>query len=121
VIHGATSKEMTPPAQRPSFISDTAWKMLCALSTLEGFKGTIVSTQRPNDLSRLADVVSHILKHPAAWRTWYDSSEPQNIPPPCVAIGIAMDKFDRLLILRCLRRDKLYSAVQVRCMSIPCH
>ena len=57
-------------------------------------------------------LISDVQENPAAWREMYDAASPQDFtyPVPFDAVG----GMDRMVILRCLRPDKVIPAVQVR-------
>jgi dynein heavy chain len=89
---------LTPPGNAPNpapdFLSDRAWRELCKLSKLPPFLG-------------LSDAISAA---PAAWRHLYDSLSPhtERLPGHFGALG----SFQKLLIVRCVRPDKVMPAVQ---------
>ncbi|XP_044576956.1 dynein axonemal heavy chain 7 [Cotesia glomerata] len=77
-----------------SWLPAKLWDELCRLDDVPGFKGIKVSFETENKF----------------WKNLFDSKEPhiEALPPP-------FDKFtnfQRLLILRCLRPDKIISGVQ---------
>ncbi|KAJ3286989.1 Dynein heavy chain 7, axonemal [Borealophlyctis nickersoniae] len=80
----------------PSWITEKAWGDVCRLASLKGFKGF--------DAGFRQNVVE--------WKHLFDSAEPQELAMP----GIWKDQlnpFQKLLVLRCLRPDKMTSAVSL--------
>ena len=74
---------------------EKSWNELCRLDDLERFKGI---------RSRFALEVND-------WKKIYDSLEPQNEPLP-KDWSVRLELFQFLLVLRCLRPDKIIPAVQ---------
>ncbi|KAL7748727.1 hypothetical protein RI367_005881 [Sorochytrium milnesiophthora] len=79
----------------PSWLSDSSWTQLCRLSGMSAFKGL------------LPTFVEH-LNH---FRKIYDSADPQEILLP-QALRASLSTFQQLLILRCIRPDKMTPAIQ---------
>ena len=65
------------------------WDELCRLSDMPAFKG----------------LRQHFQDHLSAWRQFYESKDPHEaeLPEPWNKI----DEFKRMLILRCIRPDKV--------------
>jgi dynein heavy chain len=83
--------------QRPcrSWISAKAWSEICQAATIsDAFQNL------PRDVA--TDV--------PAWKAFFDSSEPQNTPLP-EPYGTSLKEFDKLLVIRMLRPDKLIPSV----------
>uniref|UniRef100_A0A8I6GJB4 Dynein, axonemal, heavy chain 1 n=1 Tax=Rattus norvegicus TaxID=10116 RepID=A0A8I6GJB4_RAT len=79
----------------PHWLSDRAWRDILALSNLPAF--STFST----------DFVQHLPKFQAI----FDSAEPHREPLPGIW-NTYLDEFQKLLILRCLRGDKVTNAMQ---------
>jgi hypothetical protein len=78
-----------------SWISPKAWGEICRVATLaSAFKNL------PNAIS----------EHLDAWREVFDASDPQNVPLPG-AYAEELTDFDKLLVIRMLRPDKLIPSV----------
>ncbi|KAL6428105.1 hypothetical protein ACFW04_008466 [Cataglyphis niger] len=71
------------------------WDQLCRLDSIPGFEGIRKS---------FSNAISE-------WKKIFDSREPQKQPYPSPYRNINL--FERLLILRCIRPDKIISAVQI--------
>jgi dynein heavy chain len=87
-------EEMPNPAA--SWLSENAWHEMMRLSQLDNFKG----------------LTKQVTEAPNAWRAVYDSLEPHIMELPG-RIGKACEAmpFMKVVILRCLRRDKVVPAV----------
>jgi dynein axonemal heavy chain len=93
VAGGATSKENSNPAE--DWLTQDSWNNVLALSDLPNFGNFEV------------DFVQSI----AAYRGYFDSQSPhhEDLPAPWQH---KLDQFQKLLVLRCLRPDKMQEAVQ---------
>jgi dynein heavy chain, axonemal len=72
-----------------------SWNELCRLSELSSFRG--ISEDVSSNLS--------------GWQTIYDSNTPQSEPLP-EPWNTNLSLFQKLVVLRCLRSDKLVPAIQ---------
>ncbi|XP_053995911.1 dynein axonemal heavy chain 7-like isoform X3 [Hylaeus anthracinus] len=83
-----------PYANPTTWLPAKQWNELCNLDNVESFSGVRKSFTENTD----------------QWRKLFDSKEPQNatIPKPFDALNL----FERMLILRCIRPDKIVPAVQ---------
>jgi dynein heavy chain len=54
-------------------------------------------------LAALADAIEG---DGSAWRAWYELEAPESAPPPG-ALGSSLSAFELLLLLRCLRVDRV--------------
>ncbi|KAL3318377.1 Dynein heavy chain 1, axonemal [Cichlidogyrus casuarinus] len=95
LLAGATgaAEELANPA--PEWITDRIWGDFLSLSLLPAFAST------PSIIGKSLDRMKEI----------FDSLEPHREPLPC-AWEEHLDSFQKLLILRCLRSDKLTNAMQ---------
>ncbi|GIL57585.1 hypothetical protein Vafri_12790 [Volvox africanus] len=82
------------PNPAPDWLVDRGWREMCRLDRLPTFMG-------------LSDAFA---SDPSAWRPLYDSSEPHRTTLP--GLYNSLDSFRKLLILRCVRPDKVVPAVQ---------
>uniref|UniRef100_A0A8C5ZKT2 Dynein axonemal heavy chain 1 n=1 Tax=Marmota marmota marmota TaxID=9994 RepID=A0A8C5ZKT2_MARMA len=94
LLSGGSIQSMTEnPA--PDWLSDRAWRDILALSNLPTFSSF------PFDFT----------KHLSEFRVIFDSLEPHRQPLPGIWDQF-LDQFQKLLVLRCLRGDKVTNAMQ---------
>uniref|UniRef100_A0A8C9DGR4 Dynein axonemal heavy chain 1 n=1 Tax=Prolemur simus TaxID=1328070 RepID=A0A8C9DGR4_PROSS len=79
----------------PDWLSDRAWRDILALSNLPAF----------------SSFSSDFVKHLSEFRIIFDSLEPHRQPLPGIWDQY-LDQFQKLLVLRCLRGDKVTNAMQ---------
>jgi dynein heavy chain len=60
---------------------------------------------------RLNQFYKSIIDSIDAWKFWYDSNNPQDLPIPEPFKNI--DGLEKLIIIKCIRSDKVVPAVQV--------
>jgi dynein heavy chain, axonemal len=77
------------------WLSDKSWGELCRLSELSAFSGLRISVAGEPDL----------------WKVIYDSDDAESEPLPS-DWNEKLDNFKKLLVLRCIRPDKLELAIQ---------
>ncbi|KAI8615245.1 dynein heavy chain and region D6 of dynein motor-domain-containing protein [Chytriomyces sp. MP71] len=80
----------------PSWMTDKSWSDVCLLSNLKGFQG--FSKLFPNDVDQ--------------WKRLFESTDPHKVEFPGQWKS-QLSSFQKLLVLRCLRPDKLTAAVQL--------
>ncbi|KAM6256904.1 dynein axonemal heavy chain 12 [Porphyrio hochstetteri] len=78
----------------PSWLPDKSWDELC----------------RASEIPALKELRSHISENMSEWQKMYDSKEPQNFPLP-EQLNNTLNELQRMIILRCLRPDKIGPAV----------
>uniref|UniRef100_A0A8D2DP18 Dynein axonemal heavy chain 1 n=1 Tax=Sciurus vulgaris TaxID=55149 RepID=A0A8D2DP18_SCIVU len=94
LLSGGSIQSMTEnPA--PDWLSDRAWRDILALSNLPTFSAF------PSDF----------MKHLSEFQAIFDSLEPHRQPLPGIWDQF-LDQFQKLLVLRCLRGDKVTNAMQ---------
>uniref|UniRef100_G1R661 Dynein axonemal heavy chain 1 n=1 Tax=Nomascus leucogenys TaxID=61853 RepID=G1R661_NOMLE len=94
LLSGGSIQIMTEnPA--PDWLSDRAWRDILALSNLPTF----------------SSFSSDFVKHLSEFRVIFDSLEPHREPLPGIWDQY-LDQFQKLLVLRCLRGDKVTNAMQ---------
>ncbi|KFO25210.1 Dynein heavy chain 1, axonemal [Fukomys damarensis] len=94
LLSGGSIQTMTEnPA--PNWLSERAWRDILALSNLPTF----------------ASFPSDFVKHQTKFRAIFDSLEPHREPLPGIW-NQYLDQFQKLLVLRCLRGDKVTNAMQ---------
>ncbi|KER25823.1 hypothetical protein T265_06797 [Opisthorchis viverrini] len=76
-----------------NWLSDKSWDEICRLSSLKSFKG----------------FREHFETHLTEWKRYYDSKDPHEtpLPPPWDKV----DVFRALIVLRCIRPDKVVPGV----------
>ncbi|XP_026131005.1 dynein heavy chain 1, axonemal isoform X1 [Carassius auratus] len=94
LLSGGRPQHQTPnPA--PNWLSMRAWQDILALSTLPTF----------------SDLPESFSKHESAFKSIFDSSQPHREPLPG-EWNSGLDSFQKLLVLRCLRADRLTHSLQ---------
>ncbi|XP_069721684.1 dynein axonemal heavy chain 12 [Phaenicophaeus curvirostris] len=78
----------------PSWLPDKSWDELCHASEIPALKG----------------LRSHISENVGEWQKIYDSKEPQSFPLP-EPLNSTLNELQKMIILRCLRPDKIVPAV----------
>ncbi len=91
---GEDEEELANPAS--AWLTERAWKELSSLSSLSNFRGLC------KDFCNNVD----------AWKELFDGPSPQDAPFPGDRWN-ALDSFRKLLVLRCLRPDKVTEAMQL--------
>ncbi|TTB85611.1 Dynein heavy chain 1, axonemal [Bagarius yarrelli] len=94
MLSGGTSMQRLPNPS-PAWLSERAWQDIMALSELPNFTG-------------LAQTFS---KHQSEYRRIFDSNQPHREPIPDEWLS-KLDSFQQLLLLRCLRVDRLTHGLQ---------
>lgn len=84
-----------PPNPAPHWITTRSWTELDRLS-------------KASDFSRLNQ---HVASNLADWKALFDSLDPQKMPLPG-PYATKLTGFQKLLILRCMRPDKVIPAIQ---------
>ncbi|KAF6266164.1 dynein heavy chain 9 [Scenedesmus sp. NREL 46B-D3] len=92
---GVAVGELPLPNPAPDWVADKCWGELCRASDLgPAWRGLAV----------------HVAEHLDEWRVLYDSAAPQRVPLPG-EWQARLDSFQRLLLLRAVRQDKLTPAI----------
>ncbi|KAL5971244.1 Dynein heavy chain 7 axonemal [Taenia solium] len=93
-LTGGVGLENTAPNPAPQWLTSTSWDEICRLSDLSPFVG----------------LKEHVTANTREWQKFYDSKAPHNtpLPPPW---NNNLDQFRTLIILRCIRPDKVVPAV----------
>ncbi|XP_045470082.1 dynein axonemal heavy chain 7 [Harmonia axyridis] len=84
-----------PHANTSEWLVDKSWDELCRLADYTAYKG----------------LRQHFVDNMDAWKKIFDSPEPQEYPLPA-PFDTRLSQFQKLLILRCIRYDKITPAVQ---------
>ena len=95
ITGGIAMDKNQPPNPDPNWISEKSWNEICRLSALPAFENLSV------DFGKNAE----------GWRELYDSREPHEIALPG-KWNSQLSTFQKLLVLRCLRPDKMVPALQ---------
>jgi len=72
---------------------------------------TLSINEYTNTCFRLNQFYKSLIDSTDAWKEWYDSNNPQDLPVPGPYQDI--NGLERLVILKCIRSDKVVPAVQV--------
>ncbi|XP_066527086.1 dynein axonemal heavy chain 1 [Hoplias malabaricus] len=94
ILSGGTVQQQLPNPSS-SWLSERAWQELLALSSLPNFR----------------DLASTFSKHEPEYKKIFDSNQPHQETLPG-EWGTKLDSFQRLLVLRCLRVDRLTHGLQ---------
>ncbi|XP_031463952.1 dynein heavy chain 12, axonemal isoform X1 [Phasianus colchicus] len=78
----------------PSWLPDKSWDELC----------------RASEIPALKELRSNITENIGEWQKIYDSKEPQSFPLP-EPLNNALNELQKMIILRCLRPDKIGPAI----------
>ncbi|XP_078044753.1 dynein axonemal heavy chain 7 isoform X4 [Augochlora pura] len=84
-----------PHANPTIWLPTKQWNQLCNLDIVDGFVG----------------IRTHFAANTEQWKSLFDSKEPQNSPMPSPYSNL--NSFERLLVLRCIRPDKIVPAIQI--------
>ncbi|CAE7939013.1 DHC1, partial [Symbiodinium sp. KB8] len=100
-LKGDTSLEGPAAAKPLDWMTDAGWKDLLKIETLGGaFDGFVKAVTGNAD----------------AWREWYDLEAPEEAALPG-GVDEGLDPFQRLLVYRCFRPDRVYNAVKLFVMG----
>lgn len=77
-----------------TWMAKSSWDEFCRLTELEKYKG----------------IYEHLTTHERDWKNYFDSSDPAKTPLPG-SWNTQLTTFQKLLVLRCIRFDKLISAI----------
>lgn len=94
LLTGGLGSADARPNPAPDWLVDRGWRELCRLDRVPAFMG-------------IADAFA---SEPDAWRPLYDAAEPHRVMLP--GLYNSLDSFRKLLIVRCMRPDKVVPAVQ---------
>uniref|UniRef100_A0A669FBB8 Dynein axonemal heavy chain 10 n=1 Tax=Oreochromis niloticus TaxID=8128 RepID=A0A669FBB8_ORENI len=95
-IKGNLSLEKSQRKKPCDWLADQGWEDIVKLAELF-----------PEQFSSLPDDIE---KHPTEWQSWYDLDGPEQAPFPLKYKG-NLSAFQKLLLLRCFRVDRVYRAV----------
>ncbi|KAM9822995.1 dynein axonemal heavy chain 10-like [Syngnathus typhle] len=95
-IKGNLSLEKTSRQKTCNWLPDSSWEDVVKLSEL--FPGQFASL--PDDVCR----------NSTEWQTWYDLDAPEQAPMP-MKYSERLTDFQKLLLLRCFRVDRVYRAI----------
>lgn len=85
------------PNENPTdWLTTKAWDELCRLDKYPCFKG----------------IKDHFYKYTNKWKKMFDSAEPQTYPLP-EPWDDNLSCFQKTLVLRCIRNDKVIPAIQI--------
>lgn len=96
LLTGGVALQNPHPNPDSSWLTDKSWSEIVRASSLNG----------------LENLKSSFEKHIAEWKSYYDLADPHEHPFPTPFEKEANGSMRRLVVLRCVRPDKLVSAVQ---------
>jgi len=96
LLTGGPGLAANGPAKKIDWVGDKVWADLVALGQLPNF----------------ARITDNFVAHAADWQAWVEHAEPQDQPIPG-GLESALSHFQRLLLLRCVRPDRVVPAVQL--------
>lgn len=82
------------PNPDPSWISEKSWGEICRLGDIPGF----------------SNISKSFSEHLSDWRAIFDANNPTSLPLPN-PWNANLESFQKLLIIRCLRPDKMVTAI----------
>nr|XP_015207526.1 PREDICTED: dynein heavy chain 3, axonemal-like [Lepisosteus oculatus] len=94
LLTGGVTLQAPPSNPAPDWLQEPSWRELVCLSSLPAFTG----------------LQEHFTANTEEWRRLYDATQP-NLQPLPTPWQDALSPFQRLLVLRCLRPDKLIPAI----------
>eukprot|EP01029_Cantina_marsupialis_P011410 TRINITY_DN2544_c0_g2_i1.p1 TRINITY_DN2544_c0_g2~~TRINITY_DN2544_c0_g2_i1.p1 ORF type:complete len:1685 (+),score=666.38 TRINITY_DN2544_c0_g2_i1:710-5056(+) len=80
-----------------SWLPDQGWKDLTKVTTVSECFG---------------DLASNVKENHKEWKEWYDLESPESTDLPC-GYDEKLNQFQRLLVIRCFRVDRVYNAVKL--------
>ncbi|XP_052779096.1 dynein axonemal heavy chain 3-like isoform X2 [Mya arenaria] len=95
LLTGGVALENPFPNPAPTWLADKSWGEMVRVTDLQAFKG----------------FMEQFKENISSWKKLYDSPSPQTQPLP-EPWESRLTKLQRLIVLRCLRPDKMVSAVQ---------
>uniref|UniRef100_UPI00398E963E dynein axonemal heavy chain 3-like n=1 Tax=Pristiophorus japonicus TaxID=55135 RepID=UPI00398E963E len=95
LLTGGVALEVPFLNPAPAWVKDKSWGEIVRLSTLPAF----------------SELKNHFCSKLSEWKKIYDSSQPEKMPFPDPWGGI-LSHFQTLLVLRCIRSDKVIPAIQ---------
>eukprot|EP01060_Flectonema_neradi_P007523 TRINITY_DN15258_c0_g1_i3.p1 TRINITY_DN15258_c0_g1~~TRINITY_DN15258_c0_g1_i3.p1 ORF type:complete len:3484 (+),score=722.64 TRINITY_DN15258_c0_g1_i3:1919-12370(+) len=93
-----------PPPQAAEWCSASVWSSVCALADVPGPVSKVSAVVLPTFDQLPEDIQQH-----NRWRMWAENSAPEDEKLP--TDWRSFDSFQRLLILRCLRPDRMIAAL----------
>lgn len=101
-LKGNLALEKTERHKPHAWLPDQGWEDMQRLETLP--------SAAADEEFALAKLVESVEQHGTAWQEYYDSEAPEELPVPFFQGKI--NSFEKLLVLRCLRMDRVTLAVQ---------
>ena len=104
---GVADRSEQKPNPDSANISEQQWDLLYAVQTrITDFEGT------ENECLPFSGLVDSILGDWDKWLAWKDMEDPYHSPLPSEALEASLNSFKRLILLKCLKEDKLLGAMQ---------
>ena len=102
-LKGNLSLEKSERKRPFTWLPEQGWEDMQRLAALPPAPGA--------DRMPLAGLADSVAAHEAQWRAYYDSEAPEELPVPFFEEEIGT--FERLMVLRCLRMDRVTLGVQL--------
>uniref|UniRef100_A0AAV2LX57 Dynein heavy chain n=1 Tax=Knipowitschia caucasica TaxID=637954 RepID=A0AAV2LX57_KNICA len=94
LLTGGVGLQNTTPNPDPTWLQDKNWDEIC----------------RANELPGLQGIKNTFIKNPGGFKAIYDSKDPANTPQPA-PWSEKLNELQKIIIIRCLRPDKMVSAI----------
>ncbi|XP_008202999.3 dynein heavy chain 3, axonemal [Nasonia vitripennis] len=101
LLTGGVALDNPYPNPSPDWLSDKSWSEITRASELKG----------------LENLNDSFVKNISKWKTYYDLQNPQDSPLPEPYQNESEDSLKKLLLLRCIRPDKLVLAIRTFIIS----
>lgn len=101
LLTGGVALDNPYPNPSPGWLSDKSWSEITRASELNG----------------LENLKDSFVKNMPKWKTYYDLQNPQDNPLPEPFRNESEDSLKRLLLIRCIRPDKLVLAIRAFIIS----
>ena len=103
---GVVDRSAQKPNPNPANISEQQWDLLYATET------RISVTENGADAYPFRGLTKSILGSWEEWKVWMDQPNPHLTTIPEENLEKSLNSFKRLILLKCLKEDKLLSAIQ---------
>jgi dynein heavy chain len=94
-LTGGMATGQAPPNPAPHWLTDKSWGEIDRLSRIPSFNG----------------IGKHLTENLVNWKSFFDAMEPHKLPIPGV-FAQKLSLFQKLMVMRCLRPDKVIPAIQ---------
>jgi dynein heavy chain len=97
-IKGSVSLEHSDRSKPYSWVPELGWEDMMRLDSLKGSE------------SKLAGIANSVENNEVSWREWYGAKKPEEAPLPD-GYEQSVSMLEKMLVLRCLRQDRITIAV----------